>query len=441
MPSPVFARLLVAPVSLILLLVACGGQPDSAAPPATPSAAPTAADSTGPATATATAAPTATPATTATANLTDGCADDAAAGDLFPDKVTFDEATGVTVTYSDTYKVVEVAPPSLAEPLRYVLVQCGTAPPAEGEHAGAQMIEVPVEEIVTLTTTNLPHLDALDAVDRLVGVGTGAFVSTPSVAERVAAGDIPDFADEAGQPDLERLVAADPDLLVTDAFGDTVLDDVRRTIDAGVPTVVNADFDERTLLGRAEWLKYTALFLNAEAAANATYEDVAASYAETAALAAAATERPSVLLNTPFEGTWFVPGGASFQADAIADAGGDYVFADDDATGSLALDIEAVLDRAAQADIWLQAGSVNGTLDDLVAMDQRFTAIEAFADGEVYAYDALTTEGGGNAVFEEAYTRADLYLADLTAMLHPELLPDHDLRYFGRVPSADGEGG
>jgi iron complex transport system substrate-binding protein len=364
-------------------------------------------------------------------NLTDGCVESPEEGaDYFPDKVGFDEAEGVRVQYEGTYKLLEVDVPGAEEPILYTLVQCGTTDP---EVDGAISVEVPVRSVVTLTTTNLPHFDLLGAVDRLDGVGTGAFVSTPAVLERVEAGDLPDFADASGRADLEQVVGADPDVLVVDAFGDAVLDDVARFTDAGVTTLVNADFAEQTLLGRAEWLKVTALLLNAEAAANDAFDEITASYEATAEAAAGVDERPRVFVNAPFEGTWFTPGGASFLASAIADAGGEYVFADDDSTGSLSLDIETVLDRAGDADVWLQAGSVDGTIDDLLAQDPRFAEFDAVADGEVWANDAMTTEQGGNAVFELAYTRADLFLADLFAILHPDEGGDHDLVFFGRV--------
>lgn len=375
-------------------------------------------------------------------NLTEGCAQAGSQDvDYFPDKVEFVDAVGATVTYHDTYKVVEVIPPDLpdAQPVRLVLQQCGTPEPElTGALADAQVIEVPVESVVTLTTTNLPHFAELDAVDRLAGVGAGAYVATPAVRERIDAGDLDDYADGEGNADLERLLAAGPDLLVVDGFGETVLDDVSRYVDAGVPTAVNADFNERTLLGRAEWLKFTALFWNAEAAATAAYDEIAASYREIVDRAAAIEQRPAVLVNTPFEGTWFTPGGDSFLANAIADAGGDYVFADDDSPGSLQLDIETVLDAARDADVWLQAGSMHGSLADLEAQDARFAKFRAFTDGQVWAYDRQTTEGGGNAVFETAYTRADLFLADLAKILHPEEFADHELEFFGQVPSPEG---
>jgi iron complex transport system substrate-binding protein len=236
MATPRIPVLLLVPA---LLLTACGDEP--AAPPA---------------------------------DLATGCVDDFEEGvDYFPDKVTFDEATGVSVTYHEHYKVAEVAPPHVdGAVVRYVLVQCGTPEPEVDSDGAVYVVEVPAREVITLTTKNLPHFAELGAADRLAGVGTGAYVTTEEVRARIDAGELEDYAYAAGQPDIERIAAADADLLIIDGFGDTVLDDVDRLARTGVPTAINADFDEHTLLGRAEWVKFTALFLNAEAQATASFE-------------------------------------------------------------------------------------------------------------------------------------------------------------------------
>jgi iron complex transport system substrate-binding protein len=379
-----------------------------------------------------------THAATETANLTDGCVETFEGGvDYFPSKLQFDEATGVTVAYEDSYKVVEVTTLDGQAPQRYVLLQCGAPQPElRGPLAKAQVVEVPVGNVITLTTTNLPHFDVLGAADTVTGVGTGDFVTTESILQRIDAGDVSDYATAEGQPETEKIIGAHPDLLVMDAFGDSIVEEAQRFSEADVPTVLNADFNEQTLLGRAEWLKFTALFLNAEESAQETFAQIAGEYEDVRNAAAGAGDPPSVFVNTPIEGTWFTPGGDSYFAAAIEDANGDYVFGDDDSTYALELDIETVLDKADDADIWLQAGSVNGSLKDLAGVDERFREFKAFKDGQVWAYDKALSPGGGNAVFETAYTRADLFLSDLVKILHPDALPDHELVFFGQVPPA-----
>lgn len=373
----------------------------------------------------------------ADANLTHGCVEDHAPGtDYFPEKATFDEASGVSVEYAGDHKIVEVETLAGDEPLRYVLVQCGAPEPElEGDLGDAVTVEVPVESVISLTTTNLPHFAMLGDADRVVGVGTGAFVTTQEILDRIEGGDVTDYAGPEGEVDVEAVLGAAPDLVIMDAFGEAIVEEADRFVQAGVPAVLSADFNEQTMLGRAEWLKFTSLFLNAEGQANDLFSQIAGTYEEVKQAAAASESAPpTVFANTPFEGTWFMPAGNSFFASAIADANGEYVFNDDNETYSLQLDIETVLDRAADADVWLQAGSVNGTLDDLLAIDERFDEFKAFRQGNVWAWDKVTTDAGGNAFFEEAYTRADVVLSDFVKILHPDALPDHELVYFGQVP-------
>ena len=369
-------------------------------------------------------------------NLTDGCVDNFSPDtDYFPDKVSFEEATGVTVEYFNSYKVVEVTTLDGEEPLRYVLLQCGADEPSlDGDLADAQVVEVPVRKVITLTTTNLPHFVELGAQDTVVGVGTSAYVASPEILDRVDAGDVKDFANAEGSPNQEKIIGAQPDLLVMDAFGETIVEDANRFAEAGVPAVLNADFNEEELLGRAEWLKFTSLFINAEAEANTTFDEIAANYEEVKAAAASAKDKPTVFANTPQEGTWFAPGGNSFFANAMRDANAEYVFSDDESTYSLELDIETVLDKAGDADVWLQAGSVQGSLADLAKTDERFKEFKAFKKGEVWAWDKSMAPGGGNAFFESGYTHADVVLSDFVKILHPDALPNHELVYFGKVP-------
>jgi iron complex transport system substrate-binding protein len=404
---------------LLVLLAACGGA--ESADPGTSEA---------PASATSEAA--------AGGNLTDGCVENFSADtDYFPDKVTFDEATGVSVRYEKSYKVVEVTTLAGEKPLQYVLLQCGAEKPElDAALAKAQVIEVPARKVVTLTTTNLPHFVELGAAERVVGVGTAAYVASPEILKRVKAGDVKDFANGDGMPNQEKIIGAQPDLLLMDAFGETIVEEANRFVDAGVPTVLSADFNEEQLLGRAEWLKFTSLFLNAEKQANATFDQIASKYNEVKTAAADAKEQPTVFANTPMEGTWFAPGGNSFFANAVKDANAKYVFAGDKSTYSLELDIETMLNKAGDADVWLQAGSVQGTLSDLLKTDERFKEFKAFRKGEVWAWDKAMAPGGGNAFFETGYTRADLVLSDLVKILHPEALPDHQLVFFGKVPRA-----
>ena len=69
-----------------------------------------------------------------------------------------------------------------------------------------------------------------------------------------------------------------------------------------------------------------AVFYNEEAQAEALFNDVVAEYEALTELTANVAERPTVFANTPYEGTWYMPGGQSYTAQLFNTAGADYSY-------------------------------------------------------------------------------------------------------------------
>ncbi len=425
-------------VSLVLtgaLVAGCAAAPTAAPAPtevAATVAAPAISAPTEAPTAEPTLAPTEAPTVAApTTNLRDGCVEAYAEGvDYFPDKVTVSYAAGFSIAYHGNYKVITVQTPYPGgQPIEYALVQCGTPTP-DGFDA-AQIVEVPVKRVISLSTTNLPYLDRLGVVDRLVAVDDATFVSNQKVLDAVTAGTV-SVIGGGQQINVEQALALEPDLVLAYGSGSPEFDSYPKLQEAGLSVVFNADWLENAPLGRAEWGKFIAAFFNAESSAETAFDATAGKYEGLQALVRNTDTRPSVLIGTPFEGTWYVPGGGSFAATYLYDAGATYPWADDGSTGSLSLAFEAVFERAGDADLWLNLGYVSD-LKGLLAQDARFSEFKAYQDGAVWNNDARTSAAGGNDYYETAAADPDVVLADLIKILHPDLLPDHTLVYYRQL--------
>ncbi|MGB9631762.1 MAG: ABC transporter substrate-binding protein [Chloroflexaceae bacterium] len=413
-------------------LVACGGPRATQMPTTAPAAPATATPPPAPTAAPPTPAPTAAVLEAPVANLTEGCVTDYDPDlDYFPEKVTLEDATGWTIEYFNNYKLITVLNPwrDADVQFRYVLVQCGT--PAPPDVGNAQMIEVPVKSIVTMSTTQLPHLKELDLLDRLVGVDTFQYINTPEVVELIEAGKLKEIGSGA-ELNVEQAIDIEPDLVMTYGVGNPEFDSHPKLLEAGLKVAMNAEYMEPPPLGRAEWIKFTAAFFNREAMATEVYADIAGRYAEMTAKAQAVTMQPTVFSGAPFRGTWYMPGGNSYAAKLLADAGAAYLWADDTSTGSMQLSFEEVLDRAKDADIWVNPGSWK-TLAEGLAQDERFAQFLAFQNGEVYNNNRRLNANGGNDYWETGVTNPDLVLADLIAIFHPELLPGHEFVFYQRL--------
>ena len=292
-------------------------------------------------------------------------------------------------------------------------------------------IAIPLRRMVTLTTTNLYHFKVLGVLDSLVGLGGGRYVCDTAVRARMRAGKILEVGGDE-QVDIESVVGLKPDLVFTFAVGNSSDGGMAKLAEASVPTAVDGAYMEETPLGRAEWLKFTAAFFGKERLADSLFSGIDSAYQSLAALARRAKRRPTVLVNAPFGGVWWVPGGRSYMARFLADAGADYLWADDTTRGSLTLDLETVLAKAGGADFWFDPGDWR-SLAEGRKRDPRHALFKAFKEGHVYNNDRFRGEQGGNDVFETGPSRPDWMLADLIAILHPELLPGHSPRWYRKL--------
>ncbi len=367
-------------------------------------------------------------------NLTDGCVAEGQFDpnvDYFPEKATLTYTENFSIEYHNNYKVVTIATPypGATESVEYVLVQCGT--PAPEGFLDEQIIPVPVQTIVTMSTTYLPFLDELGLLDRLVGLDDATYVSNPTVLKMAEEGKLT-MLGYGSAVNVEKALELAPDLIMTYSSGAPEYDAHPVLLQAGLKVALNAEWMDTSPLGRAEWGKFIALFFNQEAAAEALFAEKVQKYEELKALTANVTAKPTVFTGTPYQGVWNVPGGQSFGAAFLRDAGAAYLWADDPSAGSLFLSFEAVFEKAQAADFWLNLGFVS-TLADLQAMDPRYADFAAFQNGNVWNYDAKVSPNGGNDYFESAVAHPELVLADLIKIFHPDLLPDHELVYYRQV--------
>jgi iron complex transport system substrate-binding protein len=358
--------------------------------------------------------------------------------DYFANKVEPVHAEGFTVEYFNHYKVVNVVTPWIGateeDAFTYVLVQCGT--PVPDGFDDAQIIELPVESVIAMSTTQLPHLVELGVVDTLVGLDSTLYVNSPAVLELIDNEALVEVGFGA-DVNIEVVLDVEPDVVMSSGSGIPEYDVHPVLLDNDVPAVINAEWVENSPLARAEWIKFTSTFFNAEAAANEYFENVEAEYQELVALTADIEDSPTVLTGSFFSDTWTIAGTESFVGQYIADAGADLVFAEhEDVAGNPAsafFDFETVYLDGLEADYWLPNAFGVSSVEDLLAQDERYADFVAVEAGNVYADSNRVNENGGNDIFESGVINPHIVLMDLIKIFHPDLLPDHELVYYKKL--------
>ncbi|SFC48789.1 iron complex transport system substrate-binding protein [Flagellimonas taeanensis] len=339
-------------------------------------------------------------------------------------------ATGFTIHSENEVTIIKVtAPwPGAQQSFTYALVpKEKLASMTFPRDAYDAIVAIPVEKMVITSTTHIPSLEALDELNVVVGFPNTDFISSPKARELVDNGQIKELGMNESI-NTEIALALKPEVVMGFGINDT--NKAYETIkQAGIAVVYNGDWVEQTPLGKAEWIKFFAPFFQKEQQADRIFKEIETSYMEAKQLAQKATEKPSVLTGGLYKDVWYVAGGQSWMAQFLNDANANYLWADTEETGSIGLSLESVLEKAQQADFWLNPSSQT-SYAELESVNPHHKQFEAFTKKKIYSNAIEKGAKGGLIFYELAPQRPDLVLKDLITILHPGLLPDHEPRFF-----------
>ena len=199
----------------------------------------------------------------------------------------------------------------------------------------------------------------------------------------------------------------------------------------GLNIIYNIEWQEPTLLGRAEWIKFIGAFFDKEALADSIYTEIEQRYNDSKMKALVLSYAPSIFSGQDYRGTWSLPGGKSYTAQLFRDAGASYKYSQDSTSTSIPSNIEEVLVNFNQADIWI--GAQASSLEELGKTDSKYKLFKAYKEGNVYNTNKRINATGGNDYWESGVARPDLLLNDMIKICHPSLLSEYELTYYERL--------
>ena len=333
------------------------------------------------------------------------------------------QAQLLTMEQGNGYTLVTVANPWKGGVLhRYVLVPRDAELPHDLPEG--TVVRTPVKRALVYSSVHTSLLRELGAIDAVRGiVDRQYFVDTLLLAD-VDAGNVADCGNSMN-PTVEKVIDMQPDAILLSPYQDASYGQITQL---DIPIIECADYLEYDPLGRAEWMKFYGLLVGQRERADSLYDTVVNAYDDVKQVAAQAASRPTVVTEMVISGVWSVPGGQSYMARIIRDAGGDYLWADDDNTGSLSLDFNQVLARAQQADYWFLKWTNINSLKDLQGAYELNKEMEAFKNKRVYVCDTEKSR-----FFDRVPFHPDLLLREFAAIMHPELFPGVETQMYHHI--------
>lgn len=307
----------------------------------------------------------------------------------------------------------------------------------EGERAPEgfedQVIEGSAERVVCMSSTYVAMIDAIGCTERVVGVSGIDFIYNSRVREAASEGRVHDVGHDSNI-NFELLLTLRPDVvLIYGVAGENGVANAKLD-ELNIPYLYLGDYVEESPLAKAEWTVVVAEILGVRERGEELFAGIENRYLELRKrVEESATERPTVMFNTPYRDTWYMPSSRSYAVRIVEDAGGRYVYDGNHGTASQPIDLEQAYVLTREADYWINVGQY-ATLEDLRRDNPRFVGAKAVREGRVYSSDRRATAKGGSDFWESAVVNPDVVLRDLVAILHPELnLVSEELTYYKRI--------
>jgi iron complex transport system substrate-binding protein len=348
--------------------------------------------------------------------------------DSIPNSVTLAERVKIEKAEGSVILTI-INPWQGASGIRYVyhLVKRGNPVPYNLD--SSEVIFVPLEKIICMSTTHLAMISALGEENTVKAVSGTGFIYSDKLLRFVENGDIEDVGYD-GNLNNELIIKIAPDLIMMYGVGGESAGYVGKLKELGVKVLFNGDYLETDPLSKAEWIKVFGALYCKEDLADSIFNSEIKSYDSIRLyIHESLRARPKVMLGLPYKDTWYISPGNSFISKLISDAGGDYLWKDAESTVSMPFGIENVYLRALSADYWLNTGAAKN-MNEISSVDKRLEDLPCFRLGHLYNNNNRLTAAGGNDYWESGSVYPHIILKDIASILHPELFPGYRSVYY-----------
>jgi iron complex transport system substrate-binding protein len=306
-------------------------------------------------------------------------------------------------------------------------------PPHHSPYTGDLVsLSVPVQRFALFSTTYIHMMECLGVLDNIVGIEEKKYIYNSWVQQQIDSGKISELG-ELSVLNIEKTLTVSPEMIVYIGYSNTLPTSLEKIQQFGIPCLPNFDWQEEHPLARAEWIKFFGVLTGKEKLADSLFSVVEQNYLSYKAQSIQFLDKPAVLFASLYNGTWYMPGGKSYMATLLKDAGGTYPWATTLDFGSLPLNIESVVSQSLKNDIWLNPDA--NSLEEIIQKDVRYQPFLITNPQHlgVYQYDKRKLPQGGNDYYEKGTFRVDLVLRDMIILLHPDWLSQDSLYFYRKL--------
>lgn len=294
-----------------------------------------------------------------------------------------------------------------------------------------QIIPHKPAKVAAISTTHIAFLEVLNELNRVKAVSDKQYIYSRKFRKLDSIKAVKAVGFDTNL-NIEKLLQLGIKVVFLYGISNEIEPLRKRLIRAEIVPVMIGEYMEQHPLGKAEWIKVFGAIFDKTRTARNYFDSVSTVYRRLSGFTDSINRRPSVFTGLPWNDTWHTPGGNTYTAKLINDAGGQYVFHKDTSSINYQYDTEIVYERAGDAGYWINPGTANA-LKEISGTDPRMKLFKAYKHKKVFNNNRRKLPGGGSDYMESGVVKPHLILKDLIHILHPRLLPDHQLYFYQKL--------
>lgn len=335
-------------------------------------------------------------------------------------------AKGFKVNNYPKYKEIHVFNPIGNDTLATYITALDTLELADSIKKKGILIPVPAKSIACLSTTNIGSIEILNLYDKLIGVTSPEYIWDKKIQQLIADSKIKEIGRGMGV-NIERIIELSPELLIQSYIDRTDVDG--KLSKTGVKILYDNSWKETSLLARAEWMKFMAIFFCKERIADSVFNSIVNNYEKIKEKAKTDSKKPFVMYGYDYKGIWYIPQDDTYIARAIRDANAIFKGAGK-GNSSIPKSFEEVYDIFHNAEYWLTTRAKVQNMKEFISYNDRYIHFDAAKNNKVYTNNKREKPIGGNDYWESGINRPDLLLKDIVKITHPKLYPEYEITYW-----------
>jgi iron complex transport system substrate-binding protein len=296
-------------------------------------------------------------------------------------------------------------------------------------------INIPIRKSICLSSIYTSMFVALDNTDLICAIDNINYQTEKKILEAYSDKKITEV-NVNDHLDLEKIIQLAPNVIVD--YSHYYQNEVKPSVlnKTNITELSFHDYLETSVLARAEWIKIIGILCDEYEQAQTLFDSIEHQYLITKEKLQDVSKKLSrakqVFCDMEYSGTWYIPGGKSYMAQLIKDAGAKYIFESDTNKGSTPSHFEFVFGKAQKADVWLNTGSLK-TKAELYELNKKYEWFEAFKQNAIYNNNKNQLLNGANAIWNRGVIEPHLILKDIGIILYPDSFPKDTLVYYQRL--------